>query len=572
MTQITINGNTYSDDGSSPKDMQAYGYLTHLLPMIGDVAIVGGEVAANAEQAALDAITASDGANALRGTSTTSLTVGAGNQTLTTQAGKQFAAGNYVTISRTSSPTTLMHGVVTSYSGSTLVVSVTTFSGSGTFTDWTIALSGAKGNDGATGNGLMAYLSKLGAYTVTASDKGKIIDCTGTFTLSFQACASLGADWTTDIRNSGTGVITLDPNASETIDGAATITLSPGTVSLIQCDGTNLRTVLKTPAKLVRLPIFSAEASALNAVSTLEAIENVQANMLQVNAAICANAGMFVASSSSMGALSNVSSSPDGRTWTLRDMPSSQSWVAASDGSGFLAIADSASAVAYSAAGTSWASATALPGTPQYSSKALAAVSGRYIVRGSATTTTIYSTINNGTSWTTETAPAASLDNIWSVNGLFFAQASASNAYYTSPTGLTGSWTARSLPTTCDSVSQDADGSLVASKNSDVTVNFQRSTDGINWTDLGFGPVVTGGIGLLTIAGVSAHGSTTALKFFTRHNGKWVVRSNTYASSSGASKRVAKIGNVIVSTLLATQMATVYDPTATDAATSVFSG
>ena len=106
MTSIVINGNAYSDDGSTPQDMQHYGYLTHLLPMIGDTATVAGQVAIDAAQAALDAGTASNGALALRGTSTTSLAVSAGTKTLTTQAGKQFAAGNYVTISRTSAPTT----------------------------------------------------------------------------------------------------------------------------------------------------------------------------------------------------------------------------------------------------------------------------------------------------------------------------------------------------------------------------------------------------------------------------------------------------------------------------------
>jgi len=242
MTSIVINGNAYSDDGSTPQDMQHYGYLTHLLPMIGDTATVAGQVATDAAQAALDAVTASNGALALRGTSTTSLAVSAGTKTLTTQAGKQFAAGNYVTISRTSAPTTLMHGVVTSYSVSTLIVEVATAAGSGTFTDWTIALSGASGEQGPSGNGVMPYVAKTGAYTVVTTDRGSLIDCTsGTFTLGFQACATLGADWSVYVRNSGTGVITLDPSGAETIDGAATFALNPGSSCVIQCDGAALR-------------------------------------------------------------------------------------------------------------------------------------------------------------------------------------------------------------------------------------------------------------------------------------------------------------------------------------------
>lgn len=242
MTTVTINGNTYSADGSSPKDMQNGGHRTHFLPLCADVAAVAGIVAGQAEQTAIDAANAANGAAATRGTSTTSLTVGAGVQALTTQAGKQFTAGSYVTISRTSAPTTLMHGVVTAYSGVSLSVDASTVAGSGTFTDWTIALSGAKGNTGATGTGDIAYIAKTAAYTVLATDKGKLIDCTaGTFVLSFSACATLGANWATYIRNSGTGVITLDPNGSEAIDGVATLTLNPGASVLIQCDGSTFR-------------------------------------------------------------------------------------------------------------------------------------------------------------------------------------------------------------------------------------------------------------------------------------------------------------------------------------------
>lgn len=242
MTTVTINGNTYSADGSAAKDMTNGGHRTWFIPLVSDVATVAGTVATQAAQTAIDATNAANGAAATRGTSTTSLTVAAGSQSITTQSGKQFVVGNYVTVSRTSAPATLMHGVVTAYSGTALTVDVSTIAGSGTFTDWTIALSGAKGNTGATGNGDIAYLAKTGAYTVTAADKGKLIDCTsGTFTLSFSACATLGANWITYIRNSGTGVITLDPNASETIDGAATFTLNPGASCMVQCDGTALR-------------------------------------------------------------------------------------------------------------------------------------------------------------------------------------------------------------------------------------------------------------------------------------------------------------------------------------------
>lgn len=79
---------------------------------------------------------------------------------------------------------------------------------------------------------------------LSAVDKGNLIDITsGTFTQTFAAAATLSDGWWCYLRNSGTGVITLDPNASETIDGAATRVLDPGQSVIVQCDGTALRTV-----------------------------------------------------------------------------------------------------------------------------------------------------------------------------------------------------------------------------------------------------------------------------------------------------------------------------------------
>jgi hypothetical protein len=91
--------------------------------------------------------------------------------------------------------------------------------------------------------GALTIDNKTSAYTVVAGDLGKIINCTsGTFTVSLTAAATLGAGFNVTIWNTGTGVITVDPAGSETIDGVATLILRQGEGMQIVCDGTNWQT------------------------------------------------------------------------------------------------------------------------------------------------------------------------------------------------------------------------------------------------------------------------------------------------------------------------------------------
>jgi hypothetical protein len=87
---------------------------------------------------------------------------------------------------------------------------------------------------------------KTGAYTVVAGDLGKVINCTAnTFTVSLTAAATLGAGfwcWVWNTSDTSTHVITIDPNASETIDGATTLLLRRGEGMQIICNGTNWHT------------------------------------------------------------------------------------------------------------------------------------------------------------------------------------------------------------------------------------------------------------------------------------------------------------------------------------------
>jgi hypothetical protein len=86
--------------------------------------------------------------------------------------------------------------------------------------------------------------AKTSAYTVVLADFGTLIDVTsGTFTLGLTAAATLGDGFWADVRNSGSGVVTIDPNASETIDGATTLALNTGESCRLWCNGTGWKTV-----------------------------------------------------------------------------------------------------------------------------------------------------------------------------------------------------------------------------------------------------------------------------------------------------------------------------------------
>jgi hypothetical protein len=85
--------------------------------------------------------------------------------------------------------------------------------------------------------------TKSANYTALVTDD--VILGTSTWTLSLYAAAG-NAGRTLDLVNTGTGIITVDPNAAETIGGAATYTLDGLRGIRIRCDGSNWAIVAST--------------------------------------------------------------------------------------------------------------------------------------------------------------------------------------------------------------------------------------------------------------------------------------------------------------------------------------
>jgi hypothetical protein len=106
-------------------------------------------------------------------------------------------------------------------------------------------LAGLLGTDGTAASALAA-LGALGgqaqaltsATTLAASDRGKSILASGTWTLGLPAVAAAGSGWSILIANTGSGTITLDGSGAQTIDGAATVALASGRAAVLICTGT----------------------------------------------------------------------------------------------------------------------------------------------------------------------------------------------------------------------------------------------------------------------------------------------------------------------------------------------
>lgn len=278
MTQVTVNGHPYSDDGSAARDMLNGGAKTWFLPLVSDVMSEAGAAAASAVSADDSADRAEAASAALSGTSSSSVIVGGGPKNFATQANKQFPVGTFLLARRAADASVYMIGQSAAYNPTTgaLTIDATHQNGAGTFADWVIVVTGKPGATGATG------VLQLGARTIASadalivSDSAKLITLDGTFTLGASACAILGDKWFVFVRATTAGVITFDPAGSETIDGALTTTFQRGESRLIQCDGTRLQSILLEAGASGLLHLQDRRASGINGSGLAGGVNSVR--------------------------------------------------------------------------------------------------------------------------------------------------------------------------------------------------------------------------------------------------------------------------------------------------------
>lgn len=116
---------------------------------------------------------------------------------------------------------------------------------------------------GGGGTASMPVDVKSSAYTVIALDLGRMLSCSGTWTLALMAAATLGNGFSISVRNAGTGVITIDPNGSETVDGRAAIAVCPGEAFALICDGSNWITRGRSSRVLISATKITTPAATL---------------------------------------------------------------------------------------------------------------------------------------------------------------------------------------------------------------------------------------------------------------------------------------------------------------------
>ncbi len=247
MSSAELNEHSYSADGSAERDMRNGGHRQWFIPALQDFLVEANRVNDARDDAQDARDDAQNYAAALKGMSNTSLTVATGNTSLTASTGKQWAVGQHLYIARDGVPTTYLAGQVMSYNpaNGALQMDVQAVGGSGTYANWVITIGGAQGPSGTINS--LAQATKTGAYTAVSGDKGKLFRLDGTFTLAFQSTATLGNGWWAWLLNIGSGVITLDPNASQLIDGLMSYVMYPGEARLVWCTGTELQTQVVAP-------------------------------------------------------------------------------------------------------------------------------------------------------------------------------------------------------------------------------------------------------------------------------------------------------------------------------------
>ncbi|MBL0311054.1 MAG: collagen-like protein, partial [Bacteroidetes bacterium] len=166
--------------------------------------------------------------------SSSSVSIGTGSKTFTTQSGLAFQ-NERVRISNTAAPTTkYMEGVVTSYSGTSITVSVDRVVGSGTLASWNIGIAGDVGAAGPAGaDGVAGATGATGTngdqYATTSTTSMSVATGNKTFTVGTGLAYTIGQ--IVSMTNSTSTFMTGPVSAYNAVTGSMTVGVTSKTGS-----------------------------------------------------------------------------------------------------------------------------------------------------------------------------------------------------------------------------------------------------------------------------------------------------------------------------------------------------
>lgn len=106
--------------------------------------------------------------------------------------------------------------------------------------------------------------------SITSVYDSYFLICTAALTLSLLPAATAGDGFFFIVKNTGSGVVTIDPSDSETVDGASTATISAGSSAVVQCNGTSWQTIFNASP----VPYTAASASGAASLQFAEDTDN----------------------------------------------------------------------------------------------------------------------------------------------------------------------------------------------------------------------------------------------------------------------------------------------------------
>jgi len=111
------------------------------------------------------------------------------------------------------------------------------------------------------------------------------IYASSTFTINLLSAATAGDGFQFRVLNTSTGVITIDPNSSETINGASTITIPANCWALVYCDGENWRAFVIGTMGIQNADAVNIDGGAIDGVTlgTNSPVTEAQIDNININ-------------------------------------------------------------------------------------------------------------------------------------------------------------------------------------------------------------------------------------------------------------------------------------------------